>query len=253
MAIKKSRGKGGEQPNADGDMTDDELQKAMDLLEDTAQSTEDERETLLQKALDDEITDEENERLRALLAGDDGEENPSLAKSATAALQPENNEKLKKSLDVSTYLDGMYEGTMSALAELAETIEKSDTRQHNFNVVLARGVRALGILAKSLDERMEAIETQPVGNFRARRSTSQPKALEKSFAGKEPEGETLSKSQVLDTLEEMHVESIEKGNNGHALCGEDLNKAITKYESTRRLSRPLFEELKSWRSKKQAA
>lgn len=233
--------------------TEDELQKALDILAEAAQTPEDEKETLLQKALDGTIDEAENARLVELMGGG-AEDTPALAKSVTTPLQPEVNEKLKKSLDVSDYLDGLYQGITDGMSQLADVIEKSDHRQHNFNVVLAKGVRAIGELMKSLDERLETVENQPVGGPRALKSQQQAAAhLKKSFAGQGGAADTLSKSEVMDTLESMHIESIEKGNGGMALCGEDLNKSITKYESTRRLSRPMFEELKTWRANKQAA
>lgn len=225
--------------------TENDLEKAMDILKETAASKDDEKQTLLSKAVDGSITPEENDRLADLLAGKKVEE--TLEDEVQKSLSKESDDRLEKALDVSEYLEGLHKGLVEALGNVAQHLEKSDARSHNFNVALAKGVCALADLTKSLDSRLGVIEEQPAAGPKAIQSTKQA-VIEKSFAGqKEGEGERLNKSQVLDVLEEMHLESMEKGRQGSAKCGEDLRDAIVKYESTNRLSRPLHDELQAYR------
>ena len=227
--------------------TESELNKALTLLEGAAQSTDDEKQTLLSKAMDGSISVEENDRLAALLGGKtDG---PTIRDEVVKSLDVESDDRLQKALDVSEYLDGLHGGIVEALGTVADQMEKSDSRQHNFNVILAKGVRAIGELVKSVETRMETIEGQPVGGPRAARSPAQVTQLKKGFAGRGAEEDKLSKGEILDVLEAMNIESLEKGRDGQARCGEDLTKAVAKYESTLTISRPLLDELQQFRTK----
>lgn len=234
MNYKKS-----EEPEGEETTTEDELTKALTLLEEAGKSTDDEKQSLLSKAMDGSISQEENDRLTTLLSGRNAE--PTLSEEVTKSLQPEADERLQKSLDVSEYLDAQHKAITESISSLADHIEKSDGRQHNFNVVLAKGVRAIGELVKSVEGRLANVEAQPVGGPKAVRAPAQA-PLAKSFAGTEG-GERLSKSQVLDVLEDMN-----KSLNGTARCGEDLVNAIAKYESTNSISRPLADELMQFKA-----
>jgi hypothetical protein len=224
-----------------------DLQKALNFLEGAAQSTDDEKQALLSKAMDGSITPEENDRLAALLAGRNNA--PTMRDQVTKSMRPESDERLQKSLDVSEYLDGLHSGMVEALGMVADHIEKSDGRQHNFNVVLAKGVRAIGEMVKSVESRLANIENQPAGAPKAIQSPAQIPHLKKSFSGNASAEGRLSKSEILDTLEAMNIESLEKGRNGMARCGEDLSKAIAKYETQMRVTKPLYDEMVAFRQR----
>lgn len=227
---------------------ENDLEKALNLLGTVAQSTDDEKKELLSKAMDGTISQEENDRLTSLLSG--RAEASTIKDEVVKSLKPESDDRLQKSLDVSEYLDAQHDGLVKSLEKVADALEKSDTRQHNFNVILAKSMRALGTLAKSLDDRMAAIEAQPASAPKAMRSPAQGEGLAKSFAGTGGQGveEKLSKSEILDTLESMNLQSMEKGRGGAANCGEDLTKAITKMESQSSISPALMAEVKQFRA-----
>jgi hypothetical protein len=226
------------------------LEKALNQLNEYAIQADPQahREALLQKALNGEISDEENAALRSMLAGEDAADKPQpLAKSVGANLSPEGNDTFAKSLDVSEYLASMHQGTQTALEQLGDVIEKSDRRDHEFQVLLAKSVVQIG---QQVDQLTKALDSWGEQSSSRGRAVTTPKeaALAKSFANQPPEGDRLSKSEILDTLEAMHMDSIQKGNGGMARCGEDLQQAIAKYEQTMRMSRPLIEELKTFRT-----
>jgi hypothetical protein len=58
---------------------------------------------------------------------------------------------------------------------------------------------------------------------------------------------------VLDTLEAMMRESVDKGGSGASSGGEDLLKAISKYEQFNTISRPLLQEVQVYRRQQRGA
>jgi len=246
--------KKGTAPNQDANLdqgqeglSEDELTKSLNMLEQHARSSDDEKQALLQKAMDGDITAEENDRLSVLLTGRNTE--PSMPEEIVKSLKPESDERLQKSVDVSEYLDAQHEGLVKAFEDFAGVVQKMDDHQNSFNIVLAKSLRAIGTLAKSMNERLEVIEQQPASQPRAARSVPEAQQLQKGFVGQDPAEKKLSKSEVLSTLEAMNIDAHQKGRNGMAFCGEDLTKSIAKYESTTHISRNLLEELKSFRQR----
>lgn len=206
------------------------------------------RESLLEKAMKGEISEEENAQLRSILAGEAGEEaEVPLAKSVTAQFDPDLNETFAKSIDVSEYLGEMHTTTKGAVEMLADVIEKSDVRNHEFQVLLAKSVVQIGAQVDELSKALDTWGEATPARGRAAR-TKKEAVVQKSFAGQANQGEDrISKSEVLDLLERMHTDSLQKGQGGIARCGEDLQMAIAKYEQTMKISRPLVEELKVFR------
>lgn len=237
-------------------VSQDALEKALTSLSNLAKSTADEKQVLLQKAMSAELSADENARLMQLMGGK-GEAESTLAKSATAPLQPSASPAVQAAVDVSEYLNAFHAGALGALETLSDSIEKSNNSQHEFNVTLAKAIVQLGTLVKSLDSRLENWGGAQVESPRAALHKGQAqasKALQKSFGGaSEAYGEDhIQKGEILALLEDMHVESLRKGMGGMATCGEDLNKSIAKYEQTGRMSRPLVEEMKAFRAKRGA-
>lgn len=239
-------------------VSQDALEKALSQLNDLAKSEKDEKQDLLSKALNGDISPEDNARLLTLMQGKTAE-GTTLAKSATASLQPANAPAVQQAVDVSEYLNAFHTGALTSLEAICDTIEKSSTQQHEFNLTLAKAVVQLGNLVKSLDSRIEQWGEGTSEAPKAARGQAQAQAqtqaapLAKSFGGAAPEGEQIQKGEVLSLLEAMHVDAIQKGRNGQALCGEDLNKSIAKYEQTGRMTRPLVEEMKTFRAKRGAS
>lgn len=234
-------------------VSQDALEKALTQLNDMAKSQKDEKQDLLQKAVTADLSADENKRLIELMSGGKNE-TETLAKSATSALQPANSPAVQAAVDVSEYLNAFHTGTLTSIETMADTIEKSSTQQHEFNVVLAKAVVQLATLVKSMDSRLENWGSEAVENPKAVRTQAQAqqaKPMQKSFAGQTAPAadDQISKGEILNLLEEMHVDSLKKGRGGQANCGEDLMKSIAKYEQTAMMSRPLVEEMKSFRNR----
>ena len=243
---------------AAGVVSQDALNKALVQLNDLAKSEKDEKDELLKKAVSGDLTAEENARLISLMQGKGSEQADTLAKSATAQLQPASNPAIGQAVEVSDYLNAFHSSNLKALEVIADAIEKSDAREHDFQVVLAKAVVQIGNLVKSLSDKLDSWSEQEAAPPQGARSAAQatqtkPQPIQKSMAGGAPEGDRLSKAQILDTLEAMHVDSLQKGRGGQAICGEDLNKSIAKYEQTGKMTRSLVDEMQAFRAKSRAA
>jgi hypothetical protein len=236
----------------------DALEKALGKLSALAKSEKDEKQELLQKATSGELTSEENARLLSLLGGGQGQAD-SLAKSVTAGLQPSQSSAVQQAVDVSEYLNAFHSGALGALEALSDVIEKSDARRSEFEITLAKAIVQVGTLVKSLGDKLDTWSSQTTESPRAARTQTQAAVgkqavLAKSFVGQEGggDGDRLSKAEILDLLESMHVDSMKKGMQGAARCGEDLNKSIAKYEQTGKMTRALVEEMQAYRASRAA-
>ena len=236
---------GDEEEEMKSDLTPDELRKSLSKLEALAndETPGSRKEALLAKAMRSELGEDERSELFALMGG--GTDPNSLSGQVSKAMDPSENDVLQKSIDVSDFLSEMHGATTRALDVLAQGLEKSQNRQHEFNVVLAKSVLDMArVLAqqsevtKAMSDRLGVMESQPA---RAPKSKGLAAPIEKSFAG-QPANQ-LGKGQILDTLERMLIKSDEDGRGGSAACGEDLLKAIAKYEATDQISKSLWAEV----------
>lgn len=223
----------GEDDDAMKAFSEDDLIKSLDKIEELAKAAtpDAQKRTLLQKALNEGLNEEENGNLQVLLSG--GSLEPTLGEEVSKALNPEEDSALAKSIDVSDALGEIHGGIVTALQTLGETIEKGGNRQSEVNLVLAKGLLDIGKLAqhtnsliKSLEEQFNMVSRQPVG---PRRSAVRPsEVVAKSHAG-QPAADNVSKAEVMGLMSEMLQKSMESGNK--ALASE-LNSAITKIELT---------------------
>lgn len=218
-------------------VTEDDLQKSLDRLADFADAGDQEnrREVLLNKALAEDITAEENAELISIMGGvEPVEKSESLADQVT---EPLGGDELQKSLDVSDYLAQNHEAMVKSLGLIADAVERTDNRQHEFGMLLSKAVRAIGQAVQANRETLDALVNQSAGpksQFRPGQSGVKP--LEKSFGGQPPAEEQLTKAQVFDVLESLMRKSVSNGMGGRLPTGEDLNVEITKFESTGSLS-----------------
>lgn len=241
------------------DLTEDDLIKSMDHLVETAkQRPLTRKEELLHKSEAEGLTESESTELVGILQG-----GSDLGGEIKKSMEPK-GEKLRKAIEVSDFLREMHTGTTDSLSRIADRLEKSQAHQHEYNAALADGIVTLGRalqdtreLVKSLTGQLEEMGAQPVRGPRAKRGPNhQPQRqqpaqpLQKSMAGGEPEGEQLSKSQVLDLLEEMMVKS-DQGQyglgGGLSKGGENLYEAIAAYEVEDKISKSLVHELLAYR------
>lgn len=231
----------GKSMDVDQAVTEEELQKSLDALEEViGEDSTTRKDALLSKAQTGELDDEERTELFQLLGGESEDTAKSLTDEALEGLR--GNETIQKSLDVSEYLHEQQAELVSALATMGDAVEKSDRRQHGFNLVLAKAVATQGKLVKAMSERMGILAKQPARAPKARGVSTIEKGLGGQPPGSGAEGQ-LSKSQVLDVMEAMHKESIDKGREGQSRCGEDFLLSIEKYERSSRLSKAMHEEI----------
>ncbi len=120
------------------------------------------------------------------------------------------------------------------LRRVGDEIQKSDHRRHEFNLILAKAVKDIGEMVKSLSETVGVMAGQPV---RAPKSA----------------GITTKPSQVLDALDSLMEKSMAAGMSGATDFGEDIAMAVAKYEQTNMISRPMLEAVKSQISQQRTA
>ncbi len=222
-------------------ISEDDLEKSLKDLEGMGKSdSKSRKEILLEKAQTTELEKSEKEELMQLMgmgAAAVEEPEPSLAEDVTKGLKE--NEELNKALDVSDFLREHNNELVKSLEAVCERLEKSDNRQSDFNMLLAKSVAKIGRLAQDIDTRLSALEGKPAHAPKSQGAA----ALNKSFAGNPPAGDQLSKSQIQETVNQMFRESCDKGNNGF-WNSIDLGVAASRYEQFNEISPQLMAEVK---------
>lgn len=143
------------------------------------------------------------------------------------------HEDVAKGLEVSSFLSGWAEVQDEALRGAERRITKSVSaaaeEQSAFNGELAKSVAQLAEVLSIQAQRIEQLESTPA------RGPKSAQAVEKSFAagGVEPQGESLTKSQVANALTEM----VQKG--------ELPAVEVVKFDSTGELSADLRERVRT--------
>lgn len=224
-------------------LTEADLQKGVAALKDAASKNNPlaRQAELFQKSQDGTISAEEKDELVKSLNGG------GLAERATSGLATDT---IKKSIDVSDFLRDTTSGITAGLQTLAESIQKSQGDDHAFKVALATtvagladAVQAQGEMMKSMASQMGIAMAQPARGPKSQGVRTGAQPLNKSFGGQPtaPTGqreEGLSKSQIADALDEMH---LKKGLTH--VAGIDLVKAISKYEATSMIDAPVLAEV----------
>jgi len=215
----------GEDMEESSDLTEDDLEKSLVRLQSLvdAEDPVSRKQFLLEKAQKETLEKSEQKELFELL-GQGESEKESFVEEVTKGL--EENDTLQKALDVSDFLQEQHAELVKSLGMLAEYQERSDSRQHAFNLILAKAVADEGRLIKSIAERISVIEEQPVRGPKSKGVA----ALEKSFAGTPPPSNQLGKSDALNGLMGLLEESMTKGMEGRTEEGIDIASAITKCE-----------------------
>jgi hypothetical protein len=245
-----SSDKGGKAKKSMAGVTDEDLQKTLDEIEDLYKAGDpaERKKQLLQKAQEGDLTDDENEELlKALRGGDVADDEVEFSESLAKGFQ--SNDGLQKALDVSEYLDEQHTELVKALTDVGKHVENEGRRQHDFNLVLAKAIHQVGTLVKGMSERLGVIETQPARAPKSRgvRVPQGQAALSKSFGGADGSapggGEQISRDEILDTM----VDMMEKSHGGTAACGEDILQATAKFEQTGQMSKAMAAEVIEFR------
>ena len=222
------------------DLNQDDLQKSLERLTSIASEGDKptRKQTLLEKAMGEELEKSEQDELKELLGMGERVDEPSLAEEITKSM--DENEDLQKALDVSDYLQENQSELLKSLQGLADHIEKSDNRQHEFNLILAKAVSDIGQHVLGMSNRLGSIEQQPARPPKSKGAMP----LQKSFAGQQMKTE-LSKSQILDGLSSMVQESVTQGQGGKLADGTDLVMAVSKYEQFNTIAPDLLSRVES--------
>jgi len=223
----------------------DDLQKGLDKLDNFIEQGDSStrKEQLLTKALEEDLEKSEKEELFGLMGGDEVAEEFVKSQADEVVEGFETNEELSKAYDVSDFLREQHTELNKSLSTLADNQTQSDSRQHEFNLLIAKSMSDNGKLVKAMSERLGVIENQPVRGPKSKMAPGQ--VLSKSFGGAPPEGETMTKSQVLDGLDNLMVKSMGAGRNGASESGEDIVNAVAKYEQLQEISPSLLNEVRA--------
>mgnify|MGYP000474271920 CR=1 FL=1 len=224
-------------------VTEEELQKSLDKLQALAGegSPVTRKDALLKKAQGEELSKSEKTELFRLLGGEtETPAAPALAKSIQDNF--EENDTLQKAVDVSDYLDENQKALLKSLTVLSDRIESDGTRQHEFNLVLAKAMSGVGKLVKGMSERLGVLETQPARAPKSR-GVQPGQVLQKGFVGQAPSDE-LSAPQILDGLDGLMQKSMSAGRGGFSEGNENILNATARFESSRQISPSLLAEVK---------
>ena len=187
-----------------------------------SKADDDDRSEKVEKACDEDDDDKDDKK------------NP-FAKSLEDAAS--DNEDVAKGLEVSSFLQGWTNVNSDALSGVESRLTKSvlsaQNEQREYNGELAKSIVNLAEVLSLQSQRIEQLESTPA---RAPKSAT---AIDKSFGAGgavAPEGEQLSKSQVLDTMTEM----VQSG---------DLSATeVVKFESTNVLEQGLESTIRAYRT-----
>jgi hypothetical protein len=217
------------------DLSTDDLERSLSKLEaEVAAQPASRKSVLLAKAQKGEaLSKAEVDELHTVLGGSAEPAPARLGEDLTRGMLE--NDTLQKSVEVSGVLAELQNELVKALDGLGEHVAKADARQHEFNLLLAKGLVETGRKVLDLSKSLEAMGAQPA---RAPKSKGIPGAqpLEKGFAGQPGAGEQLTKGQVLTALGEMVEKSMTAGQGGVTESGEDLAIACSRFEQFGQLS-----------------
>lgn len=186
--------------------------------------------------------DKDKEKVEKAKAKDDDDDDDkedykfgkSLAESASE------HEDVASGLEVSSFLHGWTEVQSDTLkgveTRLTKALSESHSEQREFNVELAKSISGLAEVLTIEAQRIEQLESTPA---RAPKSAVSASAVEKSFGAGgvvAPEGEDLTKSQVLDTMVDMVEHS------------ELSATEVIKFESSGQLTPDLDSKVRAYRT-----
>jgi hypothetical protein len=156
--------------------------------------------------------------------------------------------------DASPFLERLHQQTAAALDQIQGNLQKSmdaqSNHRRNFDVQLAKSLRGMAqqaqnqeTLIKSLTERLETVENQPI----PRRGITTPSqaVLNKAMPNEAGSGgQEMSKDQILDTMEAMVLKGMEV-----APCGERLDRAVALFESpASEISKSMYQDVINFRN-----
>jgi hypothetical protein len=233
------------------DLSEDDLVKSLEKIEALAKSeTPDARkQALLEKAQQGDLPTEERDELFSLMSGGAAADSfgTEVAKSLT-----DDSEDIQKAIDISDYVSELHSGLVKALTAVGDRVEKSETHQHETNLVLAKGLLDMGklaqqtqLLVKAVHEDVASLTQRPIRAPRSQLSGVQ--GIQKSIGGAPAAEDQISKSEVHSLLHDMLQKSMQEGRDGAAQCGVDITNAASLYEQGGKLGDELMHEVAAFR------
>lgn len=234
--------------------SENDLMKALDALDATAagvadQPTSRQAELAGRLAGGDSLSKSEAGELAELLSSGGGDVD--FAKSARESFMEDDS--IEKAMEVSSFMEAFVTKSSALLDLQREVLQKGFADQNGVNVALATAMRAMGAiqtdtnqLVKSMAASIGVIEKMPraakgvtgrataIGRPLGEAGGGAAGVMAKSQGTGTPPRQ-LQKTEVLDTIERL----IEKSDNGYQ-NGIDLGLALTKYEGSDILDRPVL-------------
>jgi hypothetical protein len=225
------------------DLTEDDLSKAVEVLNDYVNTTDpnSRKETLLKKAMTDDLSSEEMNELFKSLSGSENVTTEEVNDFSDSVLSSLESDTIQKSLDVSDYLTELHSGLVKSLSTLEGELNSNAMRQHTFNITLAksmvsvatglqRTMNVISELKKSMDNYSEAPIRKP--------TSVQP--LNKAFVGHNgQEGHSLKKSEMMGQLLHLAEQGVDN------IGGVSVNHAVALLESSNQLPNQVVSALKA--------
>ena len=209
-------------------LSEEELVKGLKALElfSGAADPSSRKDTLLKKALSEELASEEKQELFDLIGED----------KASPSLEPvskgmEENKAIQDSLDVSDFLSAQHTELVKALDSMESRIGTLNAQQNEFNLLLAKGITSIGKCVQNILNSIDTIESAPCSAPKA----TNPKALAKSFSGSSSEDAPLTKSLAAKTLLTIVENRMSKGLSTVMENGIDLANEVALIESSGRI------------------
>lgn len=251
---KKAKGKDDDEDEDEGDedeeksITDEDLMKAVEAAQQIAEGNHPKtrRAELMQKAQASTLEKSERAELIAMLEADEeqGDEPGDLEKSFTmAALSDpdiEAGHTASEEFDVSGFLARLAQFVGGGLDQVSgelhkgfENVAQYNRAQAKAGVALAKAISKQHELVKSLTERIDALENQPM----PRRSIPTARALNKSFAG---QPEIPPRHDLVKGLNMLMRQSPD----GRAPGGWDIAAATCHLETTGEIAPAILAEVK---------
>lgn len=221
------------------ELSENDLLKSLEKLEEISTKTDPEvrQQTLLSKAQKGEISEEEKIELFKLMDpsyAKSQESDESLVEEVTKSLEDEEYENMAKGLDVSDFLAEQHSALKKSLGILAERVEANSARDHSNTMILCKALAEIGKAVVGMQDTLDNLTSLPARAPKSKgvQGQTQAQPIEKSFAGQDaqPEGEQMSKSEILSKVSDMFQKSWDEGRGGFSEDGINLLNQISQIE-----------------------
>lgn len=222
-------------PENGNTMSKEALEKALDGLDAATNAAGglSRHQELLHKAQSGTISPDENSELIKGLSG----QSYGLSAEIADTLSPSDD--MQKSLDVSDMLTEQNDSLVDAMSLIAESLEKSESNDQTYRIAVGTTLQAMGEMIKSMSDRIDTMGGAPAAMVKSQVNRLPAEPLQRPIGDTPPQGQTFSKSQVMDAIAELGVASTD----WKSPTGEDYSIAASSFEFDGKLSKSLAEEV----------